>query len=1842
MKSLIRELIKSTISLTVCVAMITGLMNTKVGLCSDRASQLGSAVAVGSPVLNQNFTTDDWNPYEMECFGVYLSNYVTPLIETYEEAFADGGDGYYALKMSTKNDPNSNKTLRGLTDFAVSHQLTAVEPLYIGYYSGTTDSIFTYDGEDSDAYSFDTKVPATLGSLYCYGFISRICNDDSGIHFMSNDLAASYLVSNITDFFEDTDPSDFPDVLNDVVFYKNVNGAEKIMFDTCSVFDSDALNALLATMYNSDKGNDFYQQYSSMFDSPLGVDAYGNIVLQQSGLMVFPACLNTHSTVDGCVNYVNRYMLNKYTANADIQTDPLVSDTFAAYVRNPIYTECINEYGWIGYPVNYDASNGATGMFYTTNVDIAMLTDQTPAQCFWTLATTDYDIGDAQHPLRFAMPISASKQNDAYDWSYFYEQKIDVEHGDPNLYFSIQGNYMRTELSLVSDGRSFGGACPPNTFFNEIYFPTENNKTTPLFVANSGAWEIIDGNLWTAGGSPLDLLKGVLTWVTKTDMGANTYSHGATDDQFFQKCEVNNAFINALGHALDGEIYTGDMNTMNTLAQNFIASQDGDGCSTLAGLCNYDGYYVNAPKVKVSRVHGGSDDVFFHADTNGSLTNAWELNEPLHAYYNGGDSKISAIMNHANLDYIAMSAGGTTGGALLAGGVCIATMASPPIGIGVCLIGVGVGGATVVAQTMDAYAGDPESLMITDTFYKIYQMDSSGYVSGMGSYMDNGLGAFDDAASYIYVTYLNWYGIGREEDAYGVKTAKSNFDPLFFASETVLVPNFDDLGTGGGVDEEGQEAAARQRVLTLLDAENGAEYRQQLVMNTFSSFLTNAYDKLAGKNLGSERNSTLSLQEVADNPFTAWMEDHSVWILLVFSFLAMICAIWTAIRRGKGFFWIICQITIGITAVVFIPVMLDAGIHFANGVAQKCYSSNADIWWLSDAVQSRQAELGLYDIYMENEESYEEAGMTMNVMANIVLGSETYQSVKFSQDISNKHTMKLTGLYASLSQYPSAAWILPTLLDESTVGDETTGYSVRVGAYKKLSELETLYWGYTGPVGVGDTETMLLLNGASLYPLTAAKDKQTTSDVGVTGVDGNVWYYNSYARCVPTNGVLTHTNTTLTGGVEANTSFLSSSVWLDDTNSKDKIYNIENLAVKSLSSAGRTPAAFCTFVGEDAPAFKAHEIVRENNEGAWYLTGTESPLAYFYMVMQDTFYNYNTSQTIDAMIGANIIYDVDDETQYSYNLSFLQATINGSYLPNAAPGQMAIDHHWDGTAVGTEYARDVLDLDYFFRYYAPTMYVASIYTGGSQIGLGNDTAVDGEDIVGHFGSAKVGDFWDYPIYEDNYAAWLYASNWAIKLYENPENIKLQTVRDSSGNKYTVCPINPETYPSSRPFVTCAAQMVAQGLNEGDLSTVEYICVQANDEAVRELIKTVNVYTNAPSKLDVNSFKDLLAVKCLTAFANSMNQACLMDATYRIIPNGFEFDNISFDTVFSQMLYNNYRKAHAYTVENVVKGYLMDEGPIMGTVLIFATLLGTTVIPFVLRIGVAILFVLNIWAALNGVAESLETRASVVIASLLNTASFAIRTTILFVVQAFLMSMGSAGLIKAKAEISFKGGATMMVVALCVFYIIYTISIIKFFVTSIQHGSDMGAAYLRANYELARDQGAIAFAKHRFAQSMGGKMLNAISKGKLANDVTMPSGGAGAGGQGGGKDDLKQSAGPDSEGSSRKGGSNSNGKKNIDDARDRSNKTLTQAADKLTAKGKDSASGGAYAKNYQKKGAEYAKQQADLKNKGTDKNKTPDGNEKSKSKSDNSDSKADKKSDKKDDKKDDDKTTKVKI
>ena len=137
MQNILKRIASLALAISLTLTMIGSIFRCSV---VSGYQLLGTNAALGSPILNDTFTTDQWNKWEMVVWGIFLSNFTTPFIDDYNSAFnldstsGSKGSGVKALQFGSGRDPANNKVLESLLNYAINQQVQgAIKQIYVSY-----------------------------------------------------------------------------------------------------------------------------------------------------------------------------------------------------------------------------------------------------------------------------------------------------------------------------------------------------------------------------------------------------------------------------------------------------------------------------------------------------------------------------------------------------------------------------------------------------------------------------------------------------------------------------------------------------------------------------------------------------------------------------------------------------------------------------------------------------------------------------------------------------------------------------------------------------------------------------------------------------------------------------------------------------------------------------------------------------------------------------------------------------------------------------------------------------------------------------------------------------------------------------------------------------------------------------------------------------------------------------------------------------------------------------------------------------------------------------------------------------------------------------------------------------------------------------------------------------------------------------------------------------------------------------------------------------------------------------------------------------------------------------
>lgn len=406
----VKNIIKKSIISLLCIASVANMTLTSIPLLtygSGSSSILGTNQALGSPILNEKATTDNWNKWEMICWGVFLSNFCQPLLDTYESAFSTSssegsqGAGYQALCFGSGSDPENNEIIKNFTSFAIqSQKSTQLKNIYVAYthikYNGSSLDIEEKPDPNSVDDASTILRAATLDDFF-FKYDTSVVADKTNVIFGNKGTSDNY--SAIAYISEGYIPT---------FYVKSATNPGKytIILDYMNSWDLQAFAAMCNGIRGATSAQDYQQQFRDKLDSlygtgaAVGMDCFGNIVLSDYK-MVMPASVNQNITSEKSINILNSWMMNSYISN--YSTDNIVENLHQSRMSNG-FLAFINGLGqggstdleYAGLPAFGDSDISGAGFFYYDTDAAALLKETgTSGTSFSTFKDYMYALFDA-------------------------------------------------------------------------------------------------------------------------------------------------------------------------------------------------------------------------------------------------------------------------------------------------------------------------------------------------------------------------------------------------------------------------------------------------------------------------------------------------------------------------------------------------------------------------------------------------------------------------------------------------------------------------------------------------------------------------------------------------------------------------------------------------------------------------------------------------------------------------------------------------------------------------------------------------------------------------------------------------------------------------------------------------------------------------------------------------------------------------------------------------------------------------------------------------------------------------------------------------------------------------------------------------------------------------------------------------------------------------------------------------------------------------------------------------------------------------------------------------------
>ena len=1705
------KICKRALALTVCAFSAFHMVVSALPLAESTASRgvIDTNDALGSPLLNTtNFDDSNWNEWETVCLGVFLSNFVQPMIDNYDSAFnqkskkGSKGKGFNALWGGSGSDPANISVIRALTEYAIDKQNVASEEIYVGFTKLEDFDIVT-SGEGAikkpTEITDDDVRKATFRDIWFMGDgVYKITTDDyssqkekiknitsetpitkavyTGSSKNKNDKVEAMSGDSDTGIAIRTSKEEYQKEYDYIwsprngwipTFYVKRDSGYIPILDYTDWWDCQLPSYMINALRNDgDTKKEFSNNFENAWkdDKEILFDSYGNITISD-GMMVIPSACNRNISADHSINLLNSWIMNSYvtTVSSDEAVYGLRQNLHAysglgALLGKIGLTEAgMDKIMCNGLPAFGRTNIGNIGMLYYDLDSVVMkdiLSGDNRAYGNEFLDLMDADISNDKFatkvPIKFEIAGSGEKENAVFNfWS-----------GDQTLIDSIwqTTNMMGNQLPNLLYDR-----------FDEYKIFRDRDKPTEIHVLSQILYP--DGKKSKLFSEDPIMIAPKVLQTSITDENKKVTSQGAVRMFFNYVCQ---------------QYYNGESSktalTRTTIRNTFKNSK----WSELQVLCAYNLVPIFFKEYKK----------YSYEDTT-----TWWNN------------------NIADVDDDSWVAGRWDAG----------------------------GNQTVCLNTNRLVKAYPPSK----------EMVAAAKVLGVADGAE-----FGTWCTYIYMTYLDFYAVSSTSTLVNGVKCSSNFDSEIYNKSNKKNILIKDISKeiykyeANFTDQIDIEKEVLQNSYLMLDPEKGRDYRKQIIENSMADWMYEQYNKTvyggASEYSGSAskaRSGFLSIEPYADNfltaPFLSRYVDVAVWLIMGVTLLIIIFAI----IKSKKISWVIISLVIAVNTILIVPSSGEIVPYVTSKATTKMFYSKMTFWSVSEGITNQQLASDIRNKNSMFQDMSDEEAAVVWTMVQDISAVQTDSSLCVKQDISQKVTQRVSeGTYSNIEGYQSARWILPMVMQQFS-GEEATESFIYKPLHNIWEDMSNMYW-YFRPAdavatdGVCQTNTSGQLtdvnsnndvNGVVEDRDSGSKkveedDKDDKKDA-VSEDDKQPAYkdtkyelysklksiYPDYSdvkdRYIPSQSASVaekykaegSAGTSLTGRI--NYQCLAKLACGSPEYEAHRVfyYLDESRAPLSLSSAGMSFSDYADadwwqkyidssnrwIIGDnwrtDSPYIDSDEDTVEKREDGTvinsrgtrnpnapigfeftadqydrndrstitkdmpYLLSTESPIYYIYAVIKDSF-------PLDASLG-KVVYNLQGSTYRTANNDIIRdSQLMYATISDPESTEEFYDERESSKEDGSDLksstfrqysigiTRDMLDLEEMFYNMIPYMYKMSITANGF---TGDDGVLQNKNTGKSYKISK-----DLMYYGGERQSWMYRCNWATKLMENPTFSTPKTIKDESGKKYTVeNPMMPQCYPQERPMVFSDAQKEYLGLEDSDLNIVELKCCKVNRDVARKWTLLINYAGTAGMTREI-MYRQMATDATLT-FCEEFSSSGILDTAYTMYPQSLDLRYMSFDSL-AKMLMMNVSNSTSYIYGTTMLSVLQSSDMVTAVILLITAWVCAFLIPLVRVVLMAIIFYLGFWAALKAIFYSGKEKANIACGQFITNILFMIYTIVYYFVFYVLTRLSSGDEVITLDRISAEAGSPAWILLIVLlFSILYVVGMafhIKFCVTN---RGDMG-------------------------------------------------------------------------------------------------------------------------------------------------------------------------------------------
>ena len=1218
-------------------------------------STIGTNKALGSPILNTNFSVDDWNKWEMIAWGVFLSNFSQPFIDDYNSAFnldanyGSKGSGVKALQFGSGNDAANRSTLQNLLDYAIMQQSSgAVKKVYVSYNKLEDTKISAEDSFGGSSGSSTTPQPIREATVKDLFFDTTDSGDDSSWTAVQNaDGWAFDILVKTSNYISMVGVKDG----NIPTFaIETTGGGYQTVLDYTNSYDLSLASLVLAKSLCGDYASDFASTFTEIWSNPedykLVLDCFGNIctIIDGSYRVIIPAAANQYLTANPSINLLNSLVFNANT-NTTTRNQLLLN---GGQTRNSWFLS------WSG-PINSGVAafgNQTDGLAVGQPV-IYFDTDTIVMQdALKSGDTSDYTVntGDLYKKL-YSLDMNNLSKAD-------YMFKVEP------------ANIQSVTFELFDSASSAKTACEAmvlaTTQLGNLFSQAPDVEVLTEMESSIGESVSIFGESMVIPVQVVESCTVYEGWpITGWFASGKDYNAGA----------IHRSFADWVYQAYQNDMPNLGISSAD-VRQAFNADNQGDLWENLVK--------ESSTSFKLSSLVKG----FFQTKT---------------AFY-----KIKDLTKFNDLSYdspnYAVYKIIPTGPLVLECTALSADDVIDPYSIDFSF-GSEDGRYKAVSGTTEFGGSSTTYGKTFDRSVKIYStsdvMKSVANVLGVREGTEFAVFSTD-----IYLTYLNWYGITSNSITSISGTGNtSKFNTRIFDDKSDVL-NVDLNNLVDSISTEDKEKQIMDWTYMLLSPSEGREYRSNLIISGISDWIYDQYQKTVYGGASSyydtgsgvtSMNSTgfLTILPYSENFLTAWLVNNYAYFMSILMGVFIILIVVVGILRKRKISWFIVAILSMVNMLLILPSTGDVVPMLANQYVQEMFKDKMSYWAISESVTNATLE-SEYLLNQSLSNSYlssltaDEQRQVVNLVKNYnVLYLD--RSLNIKQDISKKVTQTSTSNYEEIQQLRSARWMLPMIMRQFTASDESANY-VYVPLGDLYDDLSNMYW-YFKPQDAATVDTVNARQEKSADGSALPKYDYTGTGPDVVSMRTN--FYSGYTDVTTSyiaadsgykqqsyeinydNNVHTYSYFIKQGGlIQASmpnySSYESYDSWAKEwANQLVSFGNTSDLEVIE------------KYIEQNAGDYSRFD--RGTIDGIFgYLWATESPYHYFYEGIKDTFSMSDSLGTlVSGLIGT---YDENDDG-YEVRKNFMYANDSG-------------------------YVRDVLDLEEMFNNMIPYLYAVQLYAEG--------------------------------------------------------------------------------------------------------------------------------------------------------------------------------------------------------------------------------------------------------------------------------------------------------------------------------------------------------------------------------------------------------------------------------------------------------------------------------------------------------------------------------------------------